>query len=86
MIDELKAVVPIWKKEFFADGSQVRCRLLGSAFRLKGRGLALRCWQQASKGYILITLNGRGGGCCLQWKENAESRARLLKEAQEAAA
>eukprot|EP00983_Pelagomonas_calceolata_P069656 1150449-Pelagomonas_calceolata.AAC.2 len=34
-IDELKAVVPIWKKEFFEDGSQ--------------------------------------------WKENAESRARLLE-------
>jgi molybdopterin synthase catalytic subunit len=36
MIDELKAVVPIWKKEFFADGSQ--------------------------------------------WKENQESRERLLRE------
>ena len=23
-IDELKAVVPIWKKEFFDDGSQVQ--------------------------------------------------------------
>jgi len=41
-IDELKAVVPIWKKEFFEDGSQVgSAKALGKSWAVSSPGVSM---------------------------------------------